>query len=81
MQGAAFFCFRAWRGGAEKKKSGQGREKMLGAGRVTVKPWGIFGVGRGGAFLKIFGARAPRGSHFLQGRGGAGIPGIFQRVR
>ena len=35
-------------------------------------PGVIFGAGRGGAELKIFGAGAPRGSHFPRGRGGAG---------
>ena len=31
--------------------------------------------GWGGAFLKIFGAGAPEGSHFPRGRGGAGRGG------
>ena len=50
MHGAAFFCFGVGRGGAGRKCSGRGG--------VPVKPRGVFGVGQGGAFGKIFRARA-----------------------
>ena len=36
-------------------------------------------MGRGGAFLKIFGAGAPRGSQFPRGRGGAGRASLDPR--
>ena len=75
-----FFLFLSGGGGGGSRDARgslfllRGREKMLGAGRGNSLPPGHFrgGAGRGGAFLKIFRARAPRGSHFPWARCRAG---------
>ena len=71
MHGAAFFLLR---GGAGRRKNISGR------GGVTVKPRGIFGVGRG--ILENFRGRGAPGQPFPpgSGQGGAGRASLIHTL-
>ena len=85
LHGAAFFCFGAGRGGAEEKNFGAGQggagRKCSGRGGVTVKPRGIFRVGRG--ILENFRGRGAPGQPFPPGSGwgGAGCASLNQMTQ